>query len=213
LGERVFAGSSESFLIGDKSPSSKIAGVLLIAAASALSDQLVGDHALSYLRRPLVLCHRGFDEYVTLAVYRGENAGGIDVKKVYVVDLTKEEKSELLKLVGKGEVRARKMNRAHILLLAEEDRTDKNIAKALHTSPSTVERTRRRLVEGGLEHALNESLRPGGRRKLTGKQEAYVVALACSDPPEGKKRWSMQMLADNLVELEVVGDGISPMRR
>jgi transposase len=157
----------------------------------------------------VVLCHRGFDEYVTLAVYRGENAGGIDVKKVYVVDLTKEEKSELLKLVGKGEVRARKMNRAHILLLADEDRTDKNIAKALHTSPSTVERTRRRLVEGGLEHALNESPRPGGRRKLTGKQEAYVVALACSDPPEGKKRWSMQMLADKLVELEVVGDGIS----
>ena len=111
---------------------------------------------------------------MALAVYRGENAGGIDVKKVYVVDLTKEEKSELLKLVGKGEVRARKMNRAHILLLADEDRTDKDIAQALHTSPSTVERTRRRLVEGGVEHALNESARPGGRRKLTGKQEAYV---------------------------------------
>jgi len=118
----------------------------------------------------LVLRHRGFDEYITLAVYRGENAGGIDVKKVYVVELTKEERSKLLKLVGKGEVRARKINRAHI---------------------------------------LNESPRPGGRRKLTGKQEAYVVALACSDPPEGKKRWSMQMLADKLVELEVVGDGIS----
>ena len=103
---------------------------------------------------------------MTLAVYRGENAGGIDVKKVYVVDLTKEEKAELLKLVGKGEVRARKMNRAHILLLADEDRTDKDIAKALHTSPSTVERTRRRLVEGGLEHALNESPRPGAGASL-----------------------------------------------
>jgi len=132
------------------------------------------------------------------------------MKKIYVVDITKEEKSDLLKLVSKGEARARKMNRAHILLLADEDRTDKDIAKALHTSPSTVERTRRRLVEGGLEHALNESPRPGGRRKLTGKQEAYMVALACSDPPEGKKRWSMQkMLADKLVELEVVEDGIS----
>jgi transposase len=128
------------------------------------------------------------------------------MKKVYVVDLTKEEKAELLDLVGKGEARARKMNRAHILLLADEGRTDKDIAQALHTSPSTVERTRRRFVEGGLEHALNESLRPGGRRKLTGKQEAYLVALACSDPPEGKKRWSMQMLADKLVELEVVGE-------
>ena len=131
------------------------------------------------------------------------------MKKVCVVDLTKGEKSELLKLVSKGEARARKMNRAHILLLADEGRTDKDIAQALHTSPSTVERTRRRLVEGGLEHALNESPRPGGRRKLDGRQEAYLVALACSDPPEGKKRWSMQMLADKLVELEVVADGIS----
>jgi hypothetical protein len=59
-------------------------------------------------------------------------------------------------------------------------------------------------VEGGLEHALNESPRPGGRRKLDGHQEAYLVALACSDPPEGKKRWSMQLLADRLVELEIV---------
>jgi transposase len=126
------------------------------------------------------------------------------MKKVYVVDLTKEEKAELLELVGKGEARARKMNRAHILLLANEGRTDKDIAEALHTSPSTVERTRRRFVEGGLERALNESPRPGGKRKLTGKQEAYLVALACSDPPEGKKRWSMQLLADRLVELEIV---------
>lgn len=126
------------------------------------------------------------------------------MKKVYVVDLTKEEKAELLELVGKGEARARKMNRAHILLLADEGRTDKDIAEALHTSPSTVERTRRRFVEGGLEHALNESPRPGGRRKLDGHQEAYLVALACSDPPEGKKRWSMQLLADRLVELEIV---------
>ena len=128
------------------------------------------------------------------------------MKKVYVVDLTKEEKTDLLDLVGKGEARARKMNRAHILLLAEEGRTDKDISQALHTSPSTVERTRRRLVEGGLEHALNESPRPGGRRKLDGHQEAYLMALACSGPPEGKKRWSMQMLADRLVELEVVGE-------
>ena len=69
---------------------------------------------------------------------------------------------------------------------------------------STVERTPKRFVEGGLERALNESPRPGGKRKLTGKQEAYLLALACSDPPEGKKRWSMQLLADRLVELEIV---------
>jgi transposase len=128
------------------------------------------------------------------------------MKKVYVVDLTKEEQAELLELVGKGEVRARKMNRAHVLLLANEGRIDKDIAEALHTSPSTVERTRRRFVEGGLERALNESPRPGGRRKLDGHQEAYVVALACSEPPEGKKRWSMQLLADRLMEVGVVDE-------
>jgi transposase len=126
------------------------------------------------------------------------------MKKIYVVDLTKEEKGKLLELLSKGELRARKLNRAHILLLANEGRTDKDIARALHTGPSTVERTRRRFVEGGLERALNESARPGGKRKLDGHQEAYLVALACSDPPEGKKRWTMQMLADKLVELGVV---------
>ena len=65
------------------------------------------------------------------------------------------------------------------------------------------------MEEGGLEHALNESARPGAKRELDGHQEAYLMALACSDPPEGKKRWSMQMLANRLVELEVVADGIS----
>lgn len=129
------------------------------------------------------------------------------MKKVYVVNLTKEEQAELLELVSKGEVRARKMNRAHVLLLANEGRSDKDIAEALHTSPSTVERTRRRfVVEGGLERALNESPRPGGQRKLDGHQEAYVVALACSEPPEGRKRWSMQLLADRLVEVGVVDE-------
>ncbi len=106
---------------------------------------------------------------------------------------------------------------AHILLLAdkkkkkeEEGWTDKAIAKALHTSQSTVECTRRRFVEcGGLEHAPNEAPRPGGQRRLTGEQEACLLALASSDPPEGKKRWTMQLLADRMVELEVVGSPIS----
>ncbi len=112
--------------------------------------------------------------------------------KVYVVDLTSEEREELLDLLRGGQARVRKTNRARILLLADEGRTDQEVAEALLTSVSTVERTRKRFVEGGLERALNESPRPGGKRKLTGKQEAYLVALACSDPPEGKKHWSMQ---------------------
>jgi transposase len=125
--------------------------------------------------------------------------------KVYVVDLTPDEREELLSLLRGGQARVRKTNRARILLLADEGRTEEEVAEALLTSVSTVERTRKRfVVEGGLERALNESPRPGGKRKLTGKQEAYLVALACSDPPEGKKRWSMQLLADALVELEIV---------
>src|SRR5829696_8979369 len=100
--------------------------------------------------------------------------------KVYVVDLTPEEREELLSLLRRGQARVRKTNRARILLLADEGRTDEEVAEALLTSVSTIERTRKRFVEGNLERALNESPRPGGKRKLTGKQEAYLVALACS---------------------------------
>jgi transposase len=107
-------------------------------------------------------------------------------------------------LLKGDESRVRKTNRARILLLADEGRTDEEVAEALLTSVSTLERTRKHFVEGGLERALNESPRPGGKRKLRGKQEAYLVALACSDPPEGKKHWSMQLLADRLVEVGVV---------
>jgi transposase len=127
------------------------------------------------------------------------------MRKVYVVDLSEEEKAKLKSLTKKGETSARKLNRAHVLLLANEGETDKAIAKALGIGTSTVERIRKRFVtEGGLEDALNERPRPGGKRKLTGKQEAYLLALASSDPPQGNKHWTMQLLADRLVELEVV---------
>lgn len=126
------------------------------------------------------------------------------MKKVYVVDLTPEERDELLGLLKGGEARVRKTNRARILLLADEGRTDEGIAEALLTSVSTVERTRRRFVEGGPGRALEEAPRPGGERKLDGRQEAHLVALACSDPPEGRERWTMQLLADRLVEIGVV---------
>jgi transposase len=131
------------------------------------------------------------------------------LKKVYVVDLSEEEKAELKSLTKRGKTSARKLNRAHVLLLANQGETDKAIAKALGVGTTTVERIRKRFVmEGGLEDALNERPRPGGERKLKGKQEAYLLALASSDPPEGKKRWTMQLLADRLVELEVV-DSVS----
>jgi transposase len=134
------------------------------------------------------------------------------MRKVYVVDLSEEEeeeeKAELKSLTKKGKTSARKLNRAHVLLLADQGETDKAIAEALGVGTSTVERIRKRFVAGGLEEALNERPRPGGERKLSGKQEAYLLALACSGPPKGRKHWTMQLLADRLVELEVV-DSVS----
>jgi transposase len=126
------------------------------------------------------------------------------MRKVYIVDLSEEEKTELKSLSKKGTTSARKLNRAHVLLLANEGETDKAISGALGVGTSTVERVRKRFVEGGLSEALNERARPGGKRKLDGRQEAYLLALASGDPPEGRKRWTMQLLADRLVELEVL---------
>lgn len=126
------------------------------------------------------------------------------MKKVYVVDLTDDERAHLLELSKKGEAAARKIRRAHMLLLADEGKRDADIAEALHTGASTVQRTRKRFVEGNLEFALNERPRPGGRRKLDSKGEAVLIALTRSAPPEGRKCWTMQLLADRLVQLEVV---------
>jgi len=130
------------------------------------------------------------------------------MNKRYIVDLTPDERTDLLTLVGKGVAPARKLTRARILLLADKGKTDQEIADALHVHRVTVERTRRRFVEGSAERALNEQPRPGGRPKLDGKQGAMLVALACSQAPEGRSRWTLQLLADRLVELAVV-DSIS----
>jgi transposase len=133
---------------------------------------------------------------------------GYDAKektmKKYVVGLSEDEKQRLEELTTRGKSGARKIRRARILLLADEGYIDKEIARPLGAAVTTVERVRKRFVEEGLEAALSERPRPGAARKLNGRQEAYLVALACSDPPEGKKRWSMRLLADKLVELEVV---------
>jgi transposase len=126
------------------------------------------------------------------------------MNKRYIVDLTADERAALLALLTKGVAPVRRLTRARILLLADEGGTDQEIAAALHVHPATVERTRRRFVEGGPEAALSERPRPGGRPKLDGRQEAHLVALACSAPPEGRKRWTMQLLADRLVALELV---------
>jgi transposase len=124
--------------------------------------------------------------------------------KKYVVDLTQEERDSLRQLLRRGKAPVRRVNRARILLQADQGRTDEEIAHALQLGRSTVERTRKRFVEEGLEPALSERPRPGKARLLTGKQEAFLVALACSDPPDGRTRWTMQLLADRLIELKVV---------
>jgi transposase len=110
----------------------------------------------------------------------------------------------LLDLIKKGSLGARKLTRAHILLSADDGAIDAAIAQALHVGERTVERTRQKFVEGNLEAALNERPRPGAKRKLDAKQEARLIATACSAPPEGRKRWTMQLLADELVALSLV---------
>jgi len=129
-------------------------------------------------------------------------------KKRYIVDLTKDEREQVLDLTRKGKVSTRKVTRARILLKADEGWTDEQIVAALDTSLSTVERTRRRFVEGGLQKALNDDPRPGAKRKLDGRGEAHLIALACSEPPDDHEHWALRLLAERLVELGLV-DSIS----
>ncbi len=126
--------------------------------------------------------------------------------KRYRVTLTEEERARLHDLTRKGTASVRMVRRARTLLLAAEERTDEVIASALQIGVATVERTRRRCVEEGVEAALRERPRPGARPKLGPKARAFVVALACTKPPEGRKRWTMQLLADRVVELQLVPD-------
>jgi transposase len=126
--------------------------------------------------------------------------------KKYVLRLTEEERSQLQTLVRSGRAHARKLLYARILLKADADGpdrwTEERIADALEVSTATVARERRRFCEEGLEVALMPR-KPGRprRRVLDGRAEAHLVALSCSDPPEGRERWSLRLLADRMVEL------------
>jgi transposase len=124
--------------------------------------------------------------------------------KRYVVTLTDEERTQLLSLIKKGRLAARTLTRAHLLLQADAGVTQEAIAAALHIGRATVVRICKRFVEEGLAAALRDHPRPGAQRKLDGKQAAFLIALACSTPPEGRTYWTMQLLADTLVELRVV---------
>ena len=135
--------------------------------------------------------------------------------KKYRVTLTDEERQDLLALIAAGKAAAQRLAHARILLKADaaDGRPawpDGRIAEAVEVSVATVERVRQRFVEQGLEAALvrKPQDRPSRDLKLDGRAEARLVALACSPPPEGRAIWTMQLLADKLVELEVV-DSIS----
>ena len=137
--------------------------------------------------------------------------------KKYRVFLNGKKRSELKRLVNTGTNKARKINRARILLLSDESpggkseemgKTDKEIIESLGVSARTVASTRQRYVEEGMEGALNEKPRSGKPPKLTGRDEAMLALIACSEPPEGRVRWSIRLLTDKVIELDIV-DSIS----
>src|SRR5512134_129919 len=130
--------------------------------------------------------------------------------KKYRVTLTPEEREVLGRMIARGKAAARKLAHARVLLQADEAeggsaRADEDIAAALNVSVRTTERVRQRFVEQGLEAALLP--KPAKRiyaRKLDGEQEAHLIALACSAPPEDKGRWTLRLLAEQMVELQYV---------
>ena len=119
----------------------------------------------------------------------------------YRVELSQSERDELTTLLSGGKHAARKLKRAQILLAADAGAGDDEIAARVVVGGSTVYRTKRRFVAGNLEHALAEAPRAGAMRKLTGKEEARLIATARSAAPEGRRRWTLELLSDDLVKL------------
>ena len=130
----------------------------------------------------------------------------------YKVALNERGRTHLKEIACRGERSARKVKRALVLLGADEGLSDQDIASGLFISTSTVGRVRTRFVQEGLEGALNERPRPGQRRKLDGMQEAHLVAIACSEAPEGHTHWTLQLLADKVVQMGVKG-GVKTYQR
>jgi len=124
------------------------------------------------------------------------------------IELSEDERAELEQLIHAGSAPARKQTRARILLLGDRShgrkRTDLEVADAVLCSTSTVRSIRRRYVAGGLPGALNDKGWPGPRPKFTGEVEAKLTVLACSEPPEGAARWTLRLLADQMIELGYV---------
>ncbi len=126
------------------------------------------------------------------------------MQKTYTVKLKPQEQECLKKLISCGTDKARKLTRCHILLMANEQKTDAQITESLHVAMNTVFRIRQRYAAEGLESALNEQPRSGQPPKFSGKQQAKITAIACSKAPEGRSRWTLRLLADKVVELDIV---------
>lgn len=132
------------------------------------------------------------------------------MKKKYIVELTSEERSELEAMVKKGKAAAYKIKHAHVLLNADQGPEgprwkDAEIAKTFHCHVTTVENVRRRLVEHGLQVAIERAKHKAYKpRKLDGRAEAQLVAMACSQTPAGRNKWTLRLLADKMVELNIV---------
>ena len=130
------------------------------------------------------------------------------------IELTQEQRTQVEQLIRKGDLPARTNARARILLLSDrsqgEKRTDREVADAVLCSMSTVTNVRHRFLAGGLQNALYDKERPGAQPKFTGEIEAKLTMLACSDAPEGAGRWTLRLLADQMIELGYV-EYISPV--
>lgn len=125
-------------------------------------------------------------------------------RKKYLINLTDDDRELLEQMTRKGSLKARQFKRAMILLKANEGLTDPQIMAALNVSRPCVERIRKRFVADGIERALNEDPRPGQKRKLDGRAEATLIATACTEAPEGHAHWTLRLLADKLVKLQMV---------
>ncbi|MBL7974235.1 MAG: helix-turn-helix domain-containing protein [Candidatus Kapabacteria bacterium] len=130
------------------------------------------------------------------------------IAKKYSISLTTDERRRLVAITKKGKESARKISRAHILLLADKGLCDEEIVNILHVSIPTVGRIRKRFCIEGITSALNEKPRPGARRKFKQENSTALGQLLNTPPPQGHGRWSLRLIADRLVEMNVV-DSIS----
>lgn len=130
------------------------------------------------------------------------------MRKAQPIQLTDEQRAELETLIHTGNAAARVHTRAHILLLSGDGKSEKEIVAALHTSPATIYVVRHHFRTEGLQRALHHKKGSGRPPRITGEVQAHLAMLACSSPPEGRGRWTLQLLADKMVELHYI-DAIS----